>query len=566
MIEEKAYRLNIAPNIQFDLKQYELEGLRFFISGMSGSGKSNTAKVICEELLAHNITLLILDSEGEYASLKEKYDSVLVIGGKFADIPINNLIIEDLIQTLYESGVSLIFDTSELIKDELITLSTKILEKTYYLGTKYRKPIFLIIEECNTLAPQTLRSPSLEISRILVTRGRKRGIHSIWLSQRTALVNKDIISQCNIRLFGKMIEKNDIAHIRDILRNASISESEIMNLIQEFFLITIDKKEKIKFRKARIRDLAKTPLFDEEITLVSRKNKNLEKMIMTLMEKAEKLATEEKEETNRLKILEKQANELKEEIEEKDEKINLLQHDLDLVSKLKVVTTDNKQPIPNLNEITLNIKQKEQQITALKTDYRIMKTKLDELTNENTELKNTIEKLGKELSEQARLLKYKEKIKRHISELSNLVEVTPNNSEYERIIDDQKKEIEHLKEQQGLDGNFYTKLGFIKHPMVEERLRLVRKDIQSTPLINTIMTIIIEKDRPVSYKELSELSNYPANQISAGATALAKFKIIRKIRGPNGMMIDIDLESIPTIIREEKRKHELREKAKNLFS
>ena len=43
---------------------------RGFITGKSGSGKSNTASVLCEELLDEGVPLMIVDTDGEYYGLK----------------------------------------------------------------------------------------------------------------------------------------------------------------------------------------------------------------------------------------------------------------------------------------------------------------------------------------------------------------------------------------------------------------------------------------------------------------------------------------------------------------
>jgi len=253
--ESKTYYLEISKEFKLDLKMYEKEGIRIFINGISGSGKSNCSKVFCEEILRINIPIIILDPEGEYASLREKSESMIVIGGKYADIPLNEYVIEDVINLLYESGVNLIFDTSEMFEQQQVDFSAEVMKILFHKATKYRKPIFLIVEECSLVAPEKLNVKSTKYAKEIISKGRKRGIHSIWISQRTAFVSKDIISQCNIRMIGKLIEDNDINHIKNILKNANLSKIEIMNLTQEFFLITKEFKNKIKFKKATIRDL-----------------------------------------------------------------------------------------------------------------------------------------------------------------------------------------------------------------------------------------------------------------------------------------------------------------------
>ena len=69
----------IPPNQSVELPVEEILTGRAFVTGKSGSGKSNTGGVVCEQLLERDHPLLIVDIEGEYYSLKENYE-VLHVG------------------------------------------------------------------------------------------------------------------------------------------------------------------------------------------------------------------------------------------------------------------------------------------------------------------------------------------------------------------------------------------------------------------------------------------------------------------------------------------------------
>ena len=70
-------RLNISDDLNLQLEQ--LIGQCIAVLGIRGSGKSNTAGVIFEELLNQQYPMSVVDIEGEYFGLKEKYE-VLVVG------------------------------------------------------------------------------------------------------------------------------------------------------------------------------------------------------------------------------------------------------------------------------------------------------------------------------------------------------------------------------------------------------------------------------------------------------------------------------------------------------
>lgn len=69
--------LNISEDLSLRLE--DIIGKCVAILGIRGSGKSNTAGVIFEELLRHNYPLSIIDIDGEYFGLKENYEVLVVV-------------------------------------------------------------------------------------------------------------------------------------------------------------------------------------------------------------------------------------------------------------------------------------------------------------------------------------------------------------------------------------------------------------------------------------------------------------------------------------------------------
>ena len=64
-------------NIGFEIDADELVTGRTCVIAQSGAGKSYAIGVILEELLKKNVAFCIVDPEGEYKSLKEKF-SILI--------------------------------------------------------------------------------------------------------------------------------------------------------------------------------------------------------------------------------------------------------------------------------------------------------------------------------------------------------------------------------------------------------------------------------------------------------------------------------------------------------
>ena len=68
--EEDAQPFQVSPDL--------IATGRTCVIGSSGSGKSYTVGVICEELCKNKVPFVIVDIEGEYSGLKEKFEVIWV--------------------------------------------------------------------------------------------------------------------------------------------------------------------------------------------------------------------------------------------------------------------------------------------------------------------------------------------------------------------------------------------------------------------------------------------------------------------------------------------------------
>jgi hypothetical protein len=73
---EKSISLGKLIGYPFDVNLLIKNFGRIFITGKSGSGKSYTMSVLCEEFMKKGIPVVILDRHGEYGSLKVKSDEI----------------------------------------------------------------------------------------------------------------------------------------------------------------------------------------------------------------------------------------------------------------------------------------------------------------------------------------------------------------------------------------------------------------------------------------------------------------------------------------------------------
>ena len=72
----------------YDLPVVDVLTGRGFITGKSGSGKSNTASVVVEQLLENGFPCLIVDTDGEYYGLKERFEMLHVGADEECDLQV----------------------------------------------------------------------------------------------------------------------------------------------------------------------------------------------------------------------------------------------------------------------------------------------------------------------------------------------------------------------------------------------------------------------------------------------------------------------------------------------
>ena len=195
----KAGDREIAVNAQ------ELVTGRTCIIAQSGAGKSWGIAVLCERLLETGIGFCLIDTEGEYFSLKDRFSLIWIGSGEGCDAEIGKADIRSLMEGAIRSRTAVIFDVSEADMREEVTKFAEIL---YDLESRLKQPYLLIVEEADKFIPQAGTSIKKieEISR----RGRKRGLGLMVATQRPSLVAKNVLSQCNSQIIGKLSIENDL--------------------------------------------------------------------------------------------------------------------------------------------------------------------------------------------------------------------------------------------------------------------------------------------------------------------------------------------------------------------
>ncbi len=206
---------------------------RIFITGKSGSGKSYTMGVLCEEFLKKGIPVVILDRHGEYAALKVKSEETECKEEKkpgetgeseyadkiieFADLNLNNGADID-IEYLFS------LDAKDIVAPNLCTIinlrgmelevqeiiAGKILKKLYQASTsRFIPPFYLFLDEAHLFAGKK-QTQTCDTVKLFSQEGRKFGANIVIGTQRPQLLDTTIRAQAGTWIVHQLSDIRDI--------------------------------------------------------------------------------------------------------------------------------------------------------------------------------------------------------------------------------------------------------------------------------------------------------------------------------------------------------------------
>lgn len=240
---------------------------RGFITGKSGSGKSNTASVVVEELLEAGYPVLIVDTDGEYYGLKEEYELLHAGADEECDIQVGPEHAEKVAELALEGNVPTILDVSgyldEDAADELLRETARHL---FAKEKKLKKPFLLVVEEVHEYIPEG--GGMDETGRMLIKvgkRGRKHGLGIVGISQRPADVKKDFITQANWLVWHRLTWDNDTKVVGRIVGNEYGKRVSDLDAGEAFLQTdwTDGDVRRVQFKRKRTFDAGATPGLDD---------------------------------------------------------------------------------------------------------------------------------------------------------------------------------------------------------------------------------------------------------------------------------------------------------------
>lgn len=193
-------------NIGTDINLEKLLDTRLLIQAGSGGGKSYAVRKTIESV-GNRVQQIIIDPEGEFVTLREKFDFVLI--GKDGDIPLSLKYAETLAHKLLETNLSAIIDLYELKHHERILFVKRFLDALINAPKELWHSCLVYVDEAHLFCPEGGKSESASSVIDLCTRGRKRGFAAVLATQRLSKLSKDAAAECLNKMIGQTGLDND---------------------------------------------------------------------------------------------------------------------------------------------------------------------------------------------------------------------------------------------------------------------------------------------------------------------------------------------------------------------
>lgn len=189
------------------------------ILAMRGMGKSYAASVMAEQMLKAGAQVVIVDLLGVFWGLRSSEDGrhdglpIPIFGGDHADVPLDASSGKTVADLVVNERLSVVLDLSRMQGAEAARFVLAFAEQLFH---RNRKPMHLILDEADAWAPQKpLHGKERLLGAIeeIVRRGRVKGIGITLVTQRSAVLNKNVLSQSDMLILLRTVAPQDIKAI-----------------------------------------------------------------------------------------------------------------------------------------------------------------------------------------------------------------------------------------------------------------------------------------------------------------------------------------------------------------
>ncbi|WP_459787310.1 helicase HerA domain-containing protein [Alteriqipengyuania sp. 357] len=215
----------------------ELLATRLLVQGNSGSGKSHLLRRLLEQT-AGLVQQVVIDPEGDFTSLADEFDHIVIDGAAHSVREI-----EALAGRVRQHRVSVVLALDELEVEQQIRCAALFLAALFDAPREHWYPALVVVDEAQMFAPaaagelaEDTRRMTLSAMTNLMCRGRKRGLAGIVATQRLAKLAKNVAAEASNFLMGRTFLDIDMQRAADLLGMDRKQAERIRDLQRGHFL------------------------------------------------------------------------------------------------------------------------------------------------------------------------------------------------------------------------------------------------------------------------------------------------------------------------------------------
>ncbi|PZQ62917.1 MAG: ATP-binding protein [Sphingomonas taxi] len=215
----------------------ELLATRLLVQGNSGSGKSHLLRRLLERS-AGQVQQVVIDPEGDFVTLSERYGHVVIEGADYAEREVARIAAR-----LREHRASVVLSLEGLEAEGQMRCAAAFLNALFDAPREHWYPALVVVDEAQLFAPTTggevaeeVRRASLSAMTNLMCRGRKRGLAGVIATQRLAKLAKNVAAEASNFLMGRTFLDIDMARAADLLGMERRQAEAIRDLARGTFM------------------------------------------------------------------------------------------------------------------------------------------------------------------------------------------------------------------------------------------------------------------------------------------------------------------------------------------
>ena len=244
------------------------------ILAVKRAGKSNAAVVIAEAMTDAGLPWCAIDPKGDWWGVRSDEDGtgpglpVVIFGGLHGDLPLEAGAGAFVAELIAEQRLTCVLDVSEFSKGEQVKFLTPFAERLLKVN---RDPLHLFLEECDEYVPQRVQADEARLVGAigkLVRRGGFRGIGTTLITQRSAVVNKDVLTQTETLVVLRTTSPQDRKAVEGWLVEHAASKELLESLpglengeawVISPHVLGLTTPQRVQFRRRRTFDSGATP-------------------------------------------------------------------------------------------------------------------------------------------------------------------------------------------------------------------------------------------------------------------------------------------------------------------